>query len=56
MVDAEGGATAGSGTLAPTTTEPATTVSPTTQAAVVPPGWVVHIDPATGYQVAVPPG
>jgi hypothetical protein len=43
-------------TLAPTTTRPSTTVTPTTQAAVVPPGWVAHTDPGTGYQVAVPPG
>ena len=38
------------------TTGPPTTVTPTTQAAVVPPGWVAHTDPGTGYQVAVPPG
>ena len=43
-------------TTVPPTTTPVTTVAPTTQAAVVPPGWVVHTDPATGYQVAVPPG
>jgi eukaryotic-like serine/threonine-protein kinase len=43
-------------TTVPPTTTPAITVAPTTQAAVVPPGWVVHTDPATGYQVAVPPG
>jgi hypothetical protein len=43
-------------TLAPTTTGPPTTVTPTTQAAAVPPGWVAHTDPGTGYQVAVPPG
>ena len=44
-------------TLAPTTTAPATTLAPSTTAApVVPPGWSVHSDPATGYQVAVPAG
>jgi eukaryotic-like serine/threonine-protein kinase len=43
-------------TTVPPTTTPVTTVAPITQAAVVPPGWVVHTDPATGYQVAVPPG
>jgi eukaryotic-like serine/threonine-protein kinase len=43
-------------TLAPTTTAPPTTVPPTTVAALVPPGWAVHTDPAIGYQVAVPPG
>ena len=43
-------------TLAPTTTGAPTTVTPTTQAAVVPPGWVAHTHPGTGYQVAVPPG
>jgi eukaryotic-like serine/threonine-protein kinase len=40
----------------PTTTAPPTTISPTTLAALIPPGWVVHTDPATGYRVAVPPG
>lgn len=40
----------------PTTAAPTSTVTPTTLAAFVPPGWVVHTDPATGYQVAVPPG
>ena len=49
-------ATAPPTTLAPTTTGAPTTVTPTTQAAVVPPGWVAHTDPGTGYQVAVPPG
>ena len=49
-------ATAPPTTVPPTTTPATTTVAPTTQAAVVPPGWVVHADPATGYQVAVPPG
>jgi hypothetical protein len=43
-------------TLAPATTAPPTTVAPTTVAALVPPGWAVHTDPAIGYQVAVPPG
>jgi eukaryotic-like serine/threonine-protein kinase len=43
-------------TTVPPPTTPVTTVAPTTQAAVVPPGWAVHTDPATGYQVAVPPG
>jgi eukaryotic-like serine/threonine-protein kinase len=44
-------------TLPPTTLPPATTVpTPTTPAALVPPGWAVHTDPGTGYQVAVPPG
>jgi eukaryotic-like serine/threonine-protein kinase len=43
-------------TAPPTTTAAPTTVAPTTLAALVPPGWVVHTDPATGYQVAVPPG
>jgi eukaryotic-like serine/threonine-protein kinase len=43
-------------TTVPPMTTPVTTVVPTTQAAVVPSGWVVHTDPATGYQVAVPPG
>jgi hypothetical protein len=43
-------------TTVPATTPPPTTVTPTTQAAVVPPGWAVHTDPGTGYQVAVPPG
>ena len=41
---------------APPTTAPATTITPTTLAALVPPGWAVHTDPDTGYQVAVPPG
>jgi serine/threonine protein kinase len=40
----------------PTTAAPSTTITPTTLAAVVPPGWAVHTDPVTGYQVAVPPG
>ena len=43
-------------TTVPATTAPPTTVTPTTQAAVVPPGWAVHTDPGTGYQIAVPPG
>jgi eukaryotic-like serine/threonine-protein kinase len=43
-------------TTVPATTAPPTSVTPTTQAAVVPPGWAVHTDPGTGYQVAVPPG
>jgi eukaryotic-like serine/threonine-protein kinase len=43
-------------TAPPTTTAAPTTVSPTTLADLIPPGWVVHTDPATGYQVAVPPG
>jgi hypothetical protein len=48
------------------TTVPATTLPPATTAAsaaaqtapavLVPPGWAVHTDPGTGYQVAVPPG
>jgi serine/threonine protein kinase len=42
-------------TLPPTTTAPPTTIAPSTTAApVVPPGWSVHSDPATGYQVAFP--
>jgi len=47
-------------TLPPTTTAAPTTVAPTTlpptttAAPVVPPGWSVHSDPATGYQVAFP--
>jgi hypothetical protein len=42
-------------TTAAPTTAPPTTVAPTTTAApVVPPGWSVHSDPATGYQVAFP--
>jgi hypothetical protein len=49
-------------TAAPTTTgPPPTTVPPSstvasTVPALVPPGWSVHTDEATGYQVAVPPG
>jgi serine/threonine protein kinase len=43
-------------TSPPTTAAPSTTITPTTLAAVVPPGWAVHTDPVTGYQVAVPPG
>jgi hypothetical protein len=44
-------------TAVPPTTAPPTTVPPpTTAAAVVPPGWLVHIDPVTRYQIAVPPG
>jgi hypothetical protein len=43
-------------TTVPPTMSPVTTVAPTTQAAVVPPGWAVHTDPGTGYQIAVPPG
>jgi hypothetical protein len=47
-------------TVAPTTLPPSTTAPPTTLApsttALVPPGWSVHTDQATGYQVAVPPG
>jgi hypothetical protein len=44
-------------TSAPATTAPppSTTAPPTTLAALVPPGWAVHTDPATGYRVAVPP-
>jgi hypothetical protein len=38
-------------TLPPTTTAP----TPTTLATLVPPGWAVHTDPGTGYQIAVPP-
>jgi eukaryotic-like serine/threonine-protein kinase len=41
-------------TLPPTTTAPSPT--PTTSVALVPPGWAVHTDPGTGYQIAVPPG
>jgi eukaryotic-like serine/threonine-protein kinase len=47
-------------TAAPTTVATATTAPPTSTApaaaALVPPGWSVHTDPAIGYQVAVPPG
>jgi eukaryotic-like serine/threonine-protein kinase len=44
-------------TTLPPTTAPPTTVTPTSLAAtLVPPGWSVHTDSATGYQVAVPPG
>ena len=43
-------------TVATTTTAPPASVPPTTVAALVPPGWAVHTDPAIGYQVAVPPG
>jgi eukaryotic-like serine/threonine-protein kinase len=43
-------------TLAPAATAPPATAPPTTVAALVPPGWAVHTDPAIGYQVAVPPG
>jgi eukaryotic-like serine/threonine-protein kinase len=50
-------------TAAPTTTAPLPTTipppstAPTTAPALVPPpGWSVHTDEATGYQVAVPPG
>jgi hypothetical protein len=39
----------------PTTIPPPSTV-PTTASAPAPPGWSVHTDEATGYQVAVPPG
>jgi eukaryotic-like serine/threonine-protein kinase len=39
----------------PTTTAPSL-ATPTTLATLVPPGWAVHTDPGTGYQVAVPPG
>jgi hypothetical protein len=38
-------------TLPPTTTAP----TPSTLATLVPPGWAVHNDPGTGYQIAVPP-
>jgi serine/threonine protein kinase len=44
-------------TTLPPTTAPPTTATPTSLAAtLVPPGWSVHTDPATGYQVAVPHG
>jgi serine/threonine protein kinase len=44
-------------TTLPPTTAPPTTVTPTSlTATLVPPGWSVHTDPATGYQVAVPSG
>jgi serine/threonine protein kinase len=43
-------------TLPPTTLPPTTFAPTTTAAAVVPPGWPVYTDPATGYRVAVPPG
>jgi serine/threonine protein kinase len=47
-------------TVPPATVPPATTApsltTPTTLATLVPPGWAVHTDPGTGYQVAVPPG
>jgi eukaryotic-like serine/threonine-protein kinase len=43
-------------TLPPTTVPPTTFAPSTTAAALVPPNWSVHTDPATGYQVAVPPG
>jgi hypothetical protein len=48
-------------TVAPTTTVPlpTTLLAPSTApatAALVPPGWSAHTDPAIGYQVAVPPG
>jgi hypothetical protein len=44
----------------PPTTSPPTSTAPSTTApaaqAVVPPGWSVYTDQATGYQIAVPPG
>ena len=49
-------------TAAPTTTAPPPTTipppstAPTTAPPLAPPGWSVHTDEATGYQVAVPPG
>jgi eukaryotic-like serine/threonine-protein kinase len=47
-------------TVPPTTLPPVTTApslaTPTTLATLVPPGWAVHTDPGTGYQIAVPPG
>jgi eukaryotic-like serine/threonine-protein kinase len=44
-------------TVPPATPPPTTTApTPTTLATLVPPGWAVHTDPGTGYQVAVPPG
>jgi eukaryotic-like serine/threonine-protein kinase len=43
-------------TLPPTTTAPPSTTVTPTLAALVPPGWSVHTDPTTGYQIAVPPG
>jgi hypothetical protein len=49
-------ATAAPTTVATTTTVPPSTATATTVGAVVLPGWAVHTDPATGYQVAVPPG
>jgi len=46
-------------TVPPTTLPPVTTATtlttPTTLATLVPPGWAVHTDPGTGYQIAVPP-
>jgi eukaryotic-like serine/threonine-protein kinase len=49
-------ATAAPTTVATTTTVPPSSATATTVGAVVLPGWAVHTDPATGYQVAVPPG
>jgi serine/threonine protein kinase len=47
-------------TVAPTTLPPVTTApsltTPSTLATLVPPGWAVHTDSGTGYQIAVPPG
>jgi serine/threonine protein kinase len=46
-------------TVASTTTvtlPPQSTSAPPPPPAVNPPGWSVHADPSTGYQVAVPPG
>ena len=46
-------------TVPPTTLPPVTTATtlttPTTPTTLVPPGWAVHTDPGTGYQIAVPP-
>jgi eukaryotic-like serine/threonine-protein kinase len=43
-------------TGAPSTAPPTTVPPSTTAAALVPPGWSVHTDPGTQYQIAVPPG
>jgi serine/threonine protein kinase len=47
-------------TTVPATTLPATTAASaaaqTAPAVLVPPGWAVHTDPGSGYQIAVPPG
>jgi eukaryotic-like serine/threonine-protein kinase len=43
-------------TVAPATTVPPPSAVPSTVPVPVPPGWSVHTDEATGYQVAVPPG